>query len=458
MKHRIIRLVGTAAALSLTVAACGSDDNAASFESTDDAQSEGAANDTAPDDTTTNDNASNDGEVTEGSICGLGNGEVASGDPIPIGAISGETGADDFSSSSDAATAYFDCVNENGGINGRPIDYIVEDDQWNPEVAGQAAAKLVNDESVIALVGGASFVECGVNADLYAAEGVTSLAGVGVPRQCFESTNIVTTNEGPRLSTIGVAQYAAAELGSTSMVCIALAIPGLGDWSCGGVEEWGAEAGVDVTTQLIDPALPDPTAVVLAAMAEDPDLVVVSAPAGAAIAILAAAEQQDAGANTVWSGPTSLYDIDLPAAVGPYWNDNLFVQIELDVLDSEGADNQQWRQVMDQYASDDDPRDSFSQAGFLAAKIFTEAMLGMDDPATIDRATASEALGALVVESDLTCGPWYYALGESHHNPNHAGRIVKMTGDAWEPLTDCVEVEDGALEPVLAYEEANGIS
>ena len=98
--------------------------------------------------------------------CGLDNGKKAEGEPILIGAVVGRTGPDDFSSSARAAAAYFNCVNANGGINGRPIKYLVEDDQWNPEVAGQVATKLVKDEKVLALVASGSFVEMGVNAKL----------------------------------------------------------------------------------------------------------------------------------------------------------------------------------------------------------------------------------------------------------------------------------------------------
>ena len=61
--------------------------------------------------------------------CGLNNGKAATGQPIEIGAIVGKTGPGDFSGSAQAAAAYFACVNANGGINGRPIHYSVEDDQ-----------------------------------------------------------------------------------------------------------------------------------------------------------------------------------------------------------------------------------------------------------------------------------------------------------------------------------------
>ena len=46
-----------------------------------------------------------------------------------------------------AAAAYFACVNASGGIHGRPVQYLVENDQWNPELAAQAASKLVQGEA-----------------------------------------------------------------------------------------------------------------------------------------------------------------------------------------------------------------------------------------------------------------------------------------------------------------------
>ena len=89
------------------------------------------------------------GQAMADPICGLNTGEAATGAPIIVGGIHGNAAPGDFSASTDAAKAYFDCVNANGGINGRPVDYRVENDQWNPEQAAQAAAKLVDDAGAV---------------------------------------------------------------------------------------------------------------------------------------------------------------------------------------------------------------------------------------------------------------------------------------------------------------------
>ncbi len=63
-----------------------------------------------------------------------------------VGAIATASGGVDFSSSPKAAAAYFDCVNANGGINGRPIDYAYEDDAFDPTQTAQIAAGFAADE------------------------------------------------------------------------------------------------------------------------------------------------------------------------------------------------------------------------------------------------------------------------------------------------------------------------
>jgi branched-chain amino acid transport system substrate-binding protein len=393
------------------------------------------------------------------TLCGLGNGEAATGAPIVVGAVVGATGGPaDFSSASKGAAAYFNCLNANGGINGRPVKYIVEDDGWNPEQAAQVAAKLVNDDKAVAMIGSTSFVECATNAQLYKDANVMVIAGVGVPRECFESENIAPTNQGPRLSSIGAAQYMAEKYGAKKFVCMALNIPNFGNWSCDGMAEWGKAKGIQVDQVIFDPATMDPTSLVLQAAAFEPDAIITTMPAGVAIAILKAAEEQDLRAKYHWFGPTSLYDLAFPSAVGSYWEGYLDVQIELVNIDSTGPDNKNWLKVMDGYADAKDPRDSFSQAGFLAAKIFTDTVLKLD-PAKIDRAAVTDALRAVKsYKSDLVCSSWYFGPGTAH-NANHAGSMVQLVaGGKWTVTKGCFEVDDPALASILELEKSQGLA
>ena len=72
------------------------------------------------------------GQAAAAVDCGANTGQAATGARIIIGGIYGDAAPGDWSSSTDSAAAYFACVNANGGINGRPIEYHVENDHWAP--------------------------------------------------------------------------------------------------------------------------------------------------------------------------------------------------------------------------------------------------------------------------------------------------------------------------------------
>jgi len=387
--------------------------------------------------------------------CGLGNGKKATGEPIQIGAIVGKTGPDDFSSSAQAAKAYFACVNANGGINGRPIQYTIQDDTWNPEVASQAANKLVNDTKVVAMVGSSSFVECGANNNLYIKEGVASVAGVGVPRECFFGKNYISFNAGPRQSTLGAAQYITETFKLKSLTCVAPGIPGFGDWVCAGVEQYGKANKIPVKTVIFDPGQLDGNAIALQIAAAKSEGVVLGMPRGMMLPILTAAEQQDLGKSMKWGLPTAAYHADMPKAVGKYWQDKLYVHMELQPLDSTGPDNSNWLAIMSKYGDKKDPRDTFSQAGFLAAKVATEALLGIKG--NIDRKSAYQAIVATKKwKTDMMCSPWYFGTGE-RHQPNHAGRASLLHKGGFKTLTECYQSKDPELEDVIKAEAKGGL-
>jgi branched-chain amino acid transport system substrate-binding protein len=385
-------------------------------------------------------------------LCGLGNGEKAAGEPILVGSVVGETGPDDFSAGADAARAYFNCVNANGGINGRPIEFLVEDDQWKPEVAAQVASKLVKDKGVVALVGNGSFVEMTVNAKLYEDEGVVSVASACAVRECFEARNISSTNQGPVPSNISAVQWAVENLGTKKVACVGLNIPSNGVWSCNITKEWLKEKGLEGVSVLMDPGAPDPNASLLEAVASGADTILMSLPAGLAQAFLKAAQDQDLRDQYKWIAPTPLYKQGIPEALGDYWSGKVHVAIELTPWDGAGPDGKRWLEVMDKYARPDDPRDTFAQAGFVSANIFVDTLLKMD-PKAIDRASVTKALKAVKnYRTDLLCGPWYF--GESDfHQPNHASQMVVIEATGFKTETPCFDVSGSYFDRIRKIEQ-----
>lgn len=390
--------------------------------------------------------------------CGDGSGKAATGAPIVIGAITGKTGPDDFSNSTKSAKAYFDCLNANGGIKGRPVQYLVEDDQWNPETATQLAAKLVNDRKAVLMVGNSSYVDCGANAAFYQKAGILVVAGVGVPRECFFAESYAPTNAGPRVSMLGAMGYALDELGAKSVVCIGPNIPNVGTWSCDGITQLSREKNFAAKTILMDPGSADATSIILQAAAEKPDVIVLGMSKGVAVPLLTAAEEQGLNETIKFLSAASAYDLSVPATIGPGWDGKFFVNMEFNDLEATTPDNTNWLAVMNEYGQKSDPRDTFAQAGYLAARITEKALLTLD-PANITRETASAAVQKVKgFESDIFCAPWYFGEGQARHNANSTTRMAVSEGGKWKVVSACAASPDPELKDIRSYEKSAGIN
>ncbi|MFZ0043692.1 MAG: hypothetical protein WAK93_20455, partial [Solirubrobacteraceae bacterium] len=66
------------------------------------------------------------------SSCGSKPGVKATGSPIKIGTIDTHQPGTDFTDGPNMITAYFNCVNANGGVNGHPLKLFVQLDQSQP--------------------------------------------------------------------------------------------------------------------------------------------------------------------------------------------------------------------------------------------------------------------------------------------------------------------------------------
>ncbi|GAB1385959.1 ABC transporter substrate-binding protein [Melaminivora sp.] len=397
------------------------------------------------------------GSAQAAPSCGLGNGKPASGEPLVIGAVVGKTGPDDFSSAAAAASAYFQCVNQNGGIHGRPVEYVVADDQWNPETASQVASKLVKDRKVLAMAGNTSFVECSANARMYAQEGVMVIAGAGVPRECYNAQNYAPVNSGPRISATIAAMYAAQKYQAKKMVCIIPNIPSLGNWACEGVKQWGSKNGVSSETIAIDPGSADATSVMLQAAAMKPDVIIMNLPKGLLVPMMAAAEQQNLAKKIRFVSSAPAYNTEIPKTLGPYWKDRFEANLEFLPLDSQGPDNKNWLAVMEQYAPKTAARDNFAQGGYLAARLVTETLLKMD-PKKMDRASITQALrGVKNFKSDILCKDFYVGDGQ-RHNANNSGPMAASNGKTWVPVPGgCLTADDPELTDIRVHEVKLGL-
>lgn len=95
------------------------------------------------------------GAAALAATAALPTGAYAQGEPIKIGILTPLTGAggNDGPRMLKAMTAVFDEVNKQGGVLGRKIETVIEDDQTNPEAAVRAARKLIEVNKVPMILG-----------------------------------------------------------------------------------------------------------------------------------------------------------------------------------------------------------------------------------------------------------------------------------------------------------------
>jgi len=392
---------------------------------------------------------------TGASKCGLGNGQTATGAPIKIGAIVTKQPGTDFTDVTAGAKAYFDCVNANGGIDGRPVKYIVETEQTDPAQVIGLAKKLIDDEHVVAMVGNISLIDCAVNHEYYESKGFNVISG-GIAAECYGSPNIAAVNMGARFSSDGAAQ-ALVRKGAKKLVLMTGNVAGI-DYVLEGVKTVGKALGVPVETFKENVPIQDANSVALKAVqaAGDGGGVVLNFTPPEALQILKAAEQQGLQDRVMWGCSTPCNTDFLAQALGSSWNGKLFVNAEARLADHDGPDMALYRSVMKQYGKDV-PVGSFSQFGFLQGRITTEALQTIEGDVT--PATANAAIQAVKdFKTDLLCRPWYFGKAPLHV-PNNVDLTVTPQDGKMVQDEDCFPISDAepAIKQVRAIERQQGL-
>lgn len=433
-RRRPTGLVAAILAIVLLAAACGTDD-----ETTGDAPADGADAGTASGDSDDGDNDITDDTGDTGDTddagdtgdTGGGADGAADGEPILVGNVSSLTGGALFPEASAAAAAVFDRVNASGGIAGRPLELLVEDDGGTPEGAGTAGRKLVEQDGVVGMVASASTIECAINSQFYAEQGVYSIQGTGVDPLCFLSPTISPVNTGPYAGVTVSLFYASETLGLDDVCNINLfVIPDLAPAFDAAVGRWGELTGKELTFRAAAATLEDdPTPLMLQARDAGCEAVVVDGVEPHAIAVGRAIEAQGLD-DIIWIGLTSYYTDSIAEQLGSAGN-GLRANSEFEPFGSDAAALDDWRALMTDAGV---PLTSFAQGGYLAATIFVDALQGIDGEITRESvATAMRSLAP--VDTPLLGTPYTFGEGDAHA-PNQASKFVELQDGVWVTVAD----------------------
>jgi len=397
------------------------------------------------------------GTTPDEAKCGQGTGQKATGEPIKFGALVTKVPGIDWTDGTDAAAAYFKCLNDNGGIQGRPVEFIVEEHAVDPQQVQSLATRLAETEKVDAFVGSFSLLDCPVNRDYYKKEGFYAIVA-GVPNECFNTPNIAALNMGPGYSSLGAAHYLVRK-GAKSIVVASPKQPGNDAVNELAISE-AKQKGLKTVSRLETVPVADPASLAqaLVSQAGEGGGVVLDFTPPEGVKILQAAAQQGLIDRVMWASSTPLNDTSVPDAIGSQWDGKIFINAELNLLDSDGPDMQLYRAVNKKY-SPDNPLGSFGQMGFIAAKMVSDVLMDLPEE-ELDREGINKAiLNIKNYKTDILCKPWYFQEMPVHV-PNNTDWTVTPKDGKMVEAEGCTEIPatNDDLKLVRKFEAENDVN
>jgi branched-chain amino acid transport system substrate-binding protein len=397
--------------------------------------------------------------IQASGACGLGTGEPATGEPIKIGAIVTNVPGIDFTWIGGMAGAYFQCVNDNGGINGRPIEFIMEEEQIDPQQIASLAVKLIEQDGVVGLVGNTSIIDCSVNQQYYLDQGFYPIIA-GVDQACFTSPNFSAVNMGPYYSSLGGAQAAVRAGATGKIVVVSPNQPGF-DLINSGVVEFAETQGMEGVSLLEDVPIADPAGLAqrLVQEAGEGGGVVLDFTGPTVLPLLQAIEQQGLVDSVIWASSTPPNDPSVAAELSEAWNGKFLINAEFNVLDSGQPDQNHMNEVREQYAPDI-PSSSFAQMGYLAGRIATDALLSIEGDIT--KESVNEAFRSVTnFVSDIFCKPWYYDSTVGQNVSNNTDLTVAPQDGNMVQVEECFDIAalpGNPLDAIRAAEAELGLN
>ena len=378
------------------------------------------------------------------SICGLGTGKKATGRPIKLGGIDMLIPGVDFTTIGKTAAAYFACVNDNGGINGRPISYTLYNEQLNPAQEASLARKLIESDKVVGVVGNTSFAECGTNWRYYKSKGYIVI-GAGVQAECYSTPSFAEVNSGPRYSNVGAAQA----LVKAGIKKLAIASPDtISAYADGGPALVAQKAGIPVKIFPTHLPVTDATSqlIQMYQFAGDGGGILLDFTPDTAPAFMKAAEAQGIVNKVKWGSSTPIANTLMSSQFSPAFDGQLYIDNEFSNVDpTVGPDSALMFQVLKKYAPSIAPQ-AFAQMGYLDGMFATHALLSVKGAITAK--SYNRAVAALKNQkTDILCKPWYVG-NLPYHIPNNTNIVVDYKNGNVVVRSGCTPFQ--AVDPAIA--------
>ena len=403
---------------------------------------------------TTSGSTANAGAVST-SQCGTKPGVKATGTPIPLGGIVTNQPGTSFTDIANMANAYFTCVNNNGGINGHPIKYFIQTEQTNPAQVAADAKQLVQTDHVVGIVGNTSIIECSVNHSYWEKLGFF-VVDSGIAPECYSTPNSAAVNMGPRYSSDGAVQYALSQHVS-KIVFDQSNVPGTG-YIAAGPAALAAAAHVPIVQLTENVPISDANSVAIKEVndAGPNGAVILNFTPPEALVILQAAQKLGLEDRVkLWGCSTPCNTDFLAKALGPKWNNKLFINAELTPPDSTNTPAMRlYKAILAKYGKAvSGGIGSFSQMGFAEAEIMVHALRSVKGAYTV--ASVNAALKAVSnFDTGMLCERWTYG-DFPMHIPNNVDYTVTPKDGKMVVAKGCTPIS--SVDPqIAAYRKASG--
>jgi branched-chain amino acid transport system substrate-binding protein len=392
------------------------------------------------------------------SSCGPKPGVKAKGTPIPVGAIDTKVPGTDFSDIENMETAYFTCVNANGGINGRPVKVYALTDQITAASDAADAAKLVQTDHVVAVSGSSSVIECSVDYKYWQSKGYKVIAD-GIAPECYSTPNYADANMGPRFSSDGAAQYVETLPGVKKIVFDQSDVPGTG-YNEGGIPKVAALKHLPVV------ALTEPVPITDADAVAEKEVqdagpngaIVLNFTPPEALLILQAAQKLGLEDSVkAWSCSTPCDTDFLSSSLGTAWDGKFFVNAELTPPDPTHTPTMNlYKAIYKQYGKAvSGGIGSFSEMGFVDGEILRHALDSVTGAYTVKSVNAAIE-NVKDFNTGMLCEPWTYGPYKLHI-ANYADYTVTPKDGQMVIRQGCTKIT--SADPLMNdYYKAIGLS
>jgi branched-chain amino acid transport system substrate-binding protein len=381
----------------------------------------------------------------------------ATGTPIPLGGIVTNQPGTSFTDIANMANAYFTCVNDNGGINGHPVKYYIEQEQTNPgQISGQAS-QLVQTDHVVGIVGNTSIIECSVDHAYWQKLGF-DIIDSGIAPECWSTPNSAAVNMGPRYSSDGAVQYALSQHVS-KIVFDQSNVPGTG-YIAAGPAALAAAKHVPITQLTENVPISDAESVAIKEVddAGPNGAVVLNFTPPEALVILQAAQKLGLEDRVkLWGCSTPCNTDFLAQSLGAKWNRKLFVNAELAPPDSvSSAAMRLYAAIYKKYGKGvSGGIGSFSQMGFTEAEIAVHALQTIKGSYTVKSVNAAfKAVSGF--NTGMLCQLWTYG-SYPMHIPNNEDYTVTPDNGKMVTAQGCTQIS--SVDPQIAgYRKVAGVA